>query len=257
MTVDKLSEKQKTVLKWAHLPRYADYNAIICDGAVRSGKTVAMIIGFVHWAMKNFKNSSFSICGKTMAAVERNIIVPMQSMDDITAFYDINYNSTKGIVNISSGGCENRFYIFGGKDEQSYMMIQGMTLCGVLFDEVALMPKSFVEQAIARTLSEKDAKLWFNCNPDSPEHWFYKEWILDADGENIKHSLHIHFDMDDNPILDDEAKNKAKNMYEGVFRRRFIDGEWVQSSGVIYSVFDDEAMVADCSDIPAKECYLR
>ena len=60
------------------------------------------------------------------------------------------------------------------------MLIQGITLAGVFFDEAALQPRSFVEQAIARTLTFSNAKLWFNCNPEGPDHWFYKEWIAKA-----------------------------------------------------------------------------
>lgn len=80
------------------------------------------------------------------------------------------------------GDIENRFYLFGGKDESSASLIQGMTLCGVLFDEVALMPRSFVEQALARC-SVNGSKFWFNCNPEYPRHWFYTEWIRKADSK--------------------------------------------------------------------------
>ena len=92
------------------------------------------------------------------------------------------------------GDKENYFYLFGGKDESSYALIQGLTLAGVFFDEVALMPQSFVDQAIARTLSYKNAKIWFNCNPESPNHWFYKEWISNKEREY----KHLHFLMREN-----------------------------------------------------------
>ena len=44
----------------------------------------------------------------------------------------------------------NYFYIFGGKDEGSQQLVQGITAAGAFFDEVALMPESFVSQATAR-----------------------------------------------------------------------------------------------------------
>jgi hypothetical protein len=62
-------------------------------------------------------------------------------------------------------GHENRFLLFGGRDESSAALIQGSTLAGVLMDETALMPRSFVEQAIARC-SVPGSRLWFNCNPE-------------------------------------------------------------------------------------------
>ena len=51
---------------------------------------------------------------------------------------------------VTIGNRSNTYYLFGGRDESSYTLIQGITLAGVLFDEVALMPRSFVEQAMAR-----------------------------------------------------------------------------------------------------------
>ena len=77
---------------------------------------------------------------------------------------------------ISKNGITNTYYFFGGRDESSQTLVQGFTSAGFFFDEVALMPKSFVMQAIARC-SEEGAKLWFNCNPDSPFHWFKLEYI--------------------------------------------------------------------------------
>lgn len=244
MRIEKLSEKQKAVLKFAHRKKYRGYNAIICDGAVRSGKTAVMTLSFVHWAMRFFDGSYFAVCGKTINSAERNILTLMRDMVDITAFFSLSYNASKHILTISDGVKSNYFYFFGGKDEASAALIQGLTLGGVFFDEVALMPKGFVEQAIARTLSCENAKLWFNCNPEHPEHWFYKEWILDADKENKHKALHIHFLMQDNPILSKEQIEKAESLYSGVFKERFIFGRWVATQGLVYPMFSKGNIVS-------------
>lgn len=249
MTIEKLSKKQRMVLKWAHMESTRDkYRAIICDGAVRTGKTVLMSEGFVHWAMRFFDDCSFAITGRTVGAVERNIIKPLMNNLDITDYYSVQYSESKKTLTIKYGRRKNLFYVFGGHDEQSYMTIQGLTLCGVFFDEVALMPRSFVEQAIARTLSEKESKLWFNCNPDNPNHWFYKEWILDSEGENKKQSLHLHFKMADNPKLDENDIERARALYEGVFLQRYVEGEWVSAEGLVYSAFDERQNIFDKTD---------
>lgn len=244
MKIEQLSEKQKAVLRFAHSEKYRGYNALICDGAVRSGKTAVMTLSFVHWAMRYFDRAFFAICGKAIGSVERNILLPIRDMVDITAFFNVSYSQTKHILTVSGQGKENYFYIFGGKDEGSASLIQGMTLNGVFFDEVALQPKSFVEQAIARTLSVPQAKLWFNCNPEHPEHWFYKEWILDADGENKRKSLHIHFLMQDNPVLSEAQIKKAESLYTGIFKDRFILGRWVAAEGRVYPMFSTENITA-------------
>lgn len=227
-------------MKWAHLPQYRDKKAIICDGSVRSGKTVSMIIGFVHWAMRFFDGKNFGICGKTVSSTERNIITPLLSMVDITDYYDVTYRRGDSLLTIRGGEKVNRFYVFGGKDESSYTLIQGITLSGVLFDEVALMPQSFVDQAIARTLSEPAARHWFNCNPESSEHWFYKEWICNT---RQKKAIHLHFTMQDNPILSPAQIADAEASFSGVFYDRYILGLWCVAEGLIYPQFDKEKHV--------------
>ena len=141
------------------------------------------------------------------------------------------------MITARRGNRVNRFYLFGGKDESSYMLIQGVTLAGVLLDEVALMPRSFVEQALARC-SVSGAKMWFNCNPENPLHWFRQEWILKAPEKN---ALHLHFLMDDNPSLDEKTRERFRTMYSGVFYQRYILGLWVMSEGLIYDMFDHTA----------------
>lgn len=241
------------MLKWAHLTKFKNQKAIICDGSVRSGKTVSMILGFVHWAMRFFDGKNFGICGKTISSTERNIILPLLNMPDITDYYSLQYIrvENKRII-IRSGSHTNTFFIFGGKDESSYTLVQGITLSGVLFDEVALMPKSFVDQAVARTLSEPEARYWFNCNPESAEHWFYKEWICNT---RQKKALHLHFTMQDNPILSPEQIADAERLYTGVFYNRYIKGLWCVAEGLIYPMFDKAVHVKSLPH-PQGEWYV-
>lgn len=224
------SEKQRDILRFP----YSGYDALICDGAVRSGKTSIMSLSFFLWAMGNFHGCAFAFCGKSVGAVERNIVTPLLGMTYLKQNFSIRYNRGGHMITVRRWHRENRFYLFGGKDESSYTLIQGVTLAGVLLDEVALMPRSFVEQALARC-SVDGAKLWFNCNPETPLHWFRQEWILKAPERK---ALHLHFRMEDNPSLSEETRQRYKNMYSGVFYQRYILGLWVMSEGLIYDMFD-------------------
>ena len=229
--MDTVSEKQNMIMEFP----YMGYDALICDGAVRSGKTSIMTVSFFMWAMNNFSNCAFAFCGKSVGAEERNIIQPFLGIRKKRFFAQ--YNRGEHVLIGRKGRQENRFYLFGGRDESSYTLIQGITLAGVMLDEVALMPRSFVEQALARC-SVRGAKLWFNCNPENPQHWFRQEWILQPE----KHkALHLHFLMDDNPGLDEETKERYRSMYSGVFYERYVLGRWVMSEGLIYDMFDPTA----------------
>lgn len=227
MKINELSAKQREVISVA----VDSTDVIIADGAVRSGKTISMIIGFIVWSMSNFKDTNFAICGKTVAAAERNIIRPLQILEGLP--YKYTYKVNAHTLTINCGNITNVYYVFGGRDESSYALIQGLTLAGVLFDEVALMPQSFVDQAIARTLSYRNAKIWFNCNPESPNHWFYTEWLTN----NTKKFKHLHFTMKDNPCMTEAEIKKAENLYKGVFHDRYIKGLWVRAEGLIFPDF--------------------
>ena len=226
------SKKQLQVLTWWANPIISQkYNAVIADGSIRSGKTMSMSLSFVLWAMSNFNECNFAICGKTVGSCRRNVITPLLGM--IRQRYRIKDKRSDNVITIESGNIKNSFYIFGGKDESSQDLIQGITLAGVLLDEVALMPQSFVNQATGRC-SVEGARFWFNCNPDTPYHWFYQNWIKKADE---KKALHLHFTMDDNLTLSEETKKRYQSMYSGTFYERYILGLWVAAEGLIYPMF--------------------
>ncbi len=227
------SAKQKAVLTW-WMPGSPHHNreAIICDGAVRSGKTMAMGLSFFLWAMTCFDGQRFGVCGKTIASLRRNVLSEiLPRLQALGATWK--EKRTENLVTVTFKGHRNQFYIFGGRDESSAALIQGITFAGVLLDEVALMPRSFVEQACARC-SVAGSRLWFNCNPEGPGHWFYKTWILEAEKKNC---LRLHFLMEDNPSLSDKIRKRYQNLYSGVFYRRFVLGQWVQAEGRVYDFF--------------------
>ncbi len=230
------SEKQLKVLTWwCKNSFYRDYDAIICDGAVRSGKTFCMSISFISWAMSKFSNMSFAMCGKTIRSLKRNVIVPLiKSLDELG--FDCEIKKSENILIVTYNGVINRFYLFGGKDEMSASLIQGITLGGVFFDEVALMPRSFVEQAIARC-SVEGSTFWFNCNPEYPGHWFYREWIKKCKSKN---ALYLHFEMRDNPSLSRKMIKRYEGLYSGAFYERFVKGRWVATTGAVYPFMDKD-----------------
>lgn len=231
MRISKLSPKQREIFQFINSDDYA----LICDGSVRSGKTTVMSIAFVMWAMANYDRTNFAICGKTVQSAERNVLKPLMEQEGLQAALTMHYKVSTRILTVRSGTRVNWFYLFGGKDESSYMLIQGITLAGVFFDEVALMPRSFVEQALSRAISYEHPKYFFNCNPESPSHYFYKEWIEEA-RPNTKH---IHFLLKDNPILTADMIERTKAMYTGVFYDRYIRGLWVIAEGLVYPMYDN------------------
>lgn len=231
-----LSTKQKQVLTWwREGSAFADYNGIIADGAIRSGKTVSMGFSFVDWAMSTFNGCNFAICGKTIASLRRNVLKTLMRQLRSRG-YKVKERRADNMMVVSKDDISNDFYLFGGKDEGSQDLIQGITLAGVFLDEVALMPESFVNQATARC-SVDGSKFWFNCNPEGPYHWFYRQWILKCRKRKL---VYLHFTMEDNLTLTGEIKKRYALQYVGVFFQRFIKGLWVTAEGAIYTPWNDD-----------------
>lgn len=230
------SKKQRQILNWwTESSPVKDKFGIIADGAIRSGKSLCMSLSFCLWAMHDFKGQNFAMCGKTVGSFRRNVLHWLKIM--LTGRgYTVFDKRADNLVIVSDGENENYFYIFGGRDERSQDLIQGVTLAGLYLDEVALMPQSFVNQATARC-SVANAKMWFNCNPSHPSHWFKTEWIDKAKEKEI---LYLHFLMDDNLSLSEKVKERYKKQYTGVFYDRYIRGIWSFAEGVIYRTFADD-----------------
>lgn len=253
------STKQKKVLTWwCDASPVKDMDGIIADGAIRSGKTLSMSLSFALWAMSTFNQQNLGMAGKTIGSFRRNVLFWLKLMLKSRGYKVVDHRSDN-MVEISKGDVVNFFYIFGGKDERSQDLIQGITLAGMFFDEVALMPESFVNQATGRC-SVDGSKFWFNCNPDSPSHWFKENWIDKSTGylgkkkveeirqkaaeenkpDGLKEIIYLHFTMDDNLSLSEKVKTRYRAMYSGVFYDRFIRGLWVIAEGLVYGMFDKE-----------------
>lgn len=243
------SVKQKKVLTWwCDNSPVKDKDGIIADGAIRSGKTLCMSLSFVMWGMARFSHQNFAICGKTIGSLRRNVIFWLKLMLRSRG-YQVRERRTDNLLIIKRGDTVNYFYLFGGKDESSQNLIQGITLAGVFFDEVALMPESFVNQAVARC-SIEGSKWWFNCNPEGPKHFFKTEWI---DQRIKKNLLYLHFTMDDNLSLSEAVKARYRSQFAGIFYKRFILGLWVLAEGLVYPMFDEQRHVV--TSVPGGGLY--
>ena len=241
------SKRQLLAMTWWNRPGLREKDGIICDGAIRSGKTICMVNGFFLWSMHSFHGGVFALCGKTIASLRRNVVTHLSSW--LGGIYTIKeHRSENKLVVRSPEGNVNVYYLFGGQDESSYKLIQGITLSGILLDEVALMPKSFVQQACARC-SVAGSRLWFNCNPEGPEHWFYKEFIEKCREKNL---LRLQFTMNDNRALPQQVRSRYERMFSGVFYRRYVLGQWCMAEGLVYD-FSRERHTVDT--VPATGQY--
>jgi PBSX family phage terminase large subunit len=225
------SDRQIQLLTWwiPGASPYADYDGVIAEGSIRAGKTIAMMDSFINWSISTFDGENFILGGKTMGALKRNVLNPMFQILNTKGIEYKYIRSDDPRIEIGN----NVYYIFGGDNEKSQDKVQGLTAAGAYLDEVALMPKSFVDQVMGRC-SVDGAKYFFNCNPGHPKHWLKTEFI---DKPEEKNFLVLHFTMDDNLSLSDKVKERLKRMFSGVFYLRYILGQWVIAEGLVYGEY--------------------
>lgn len=229
------SDQQRRLIHWWRpVVRASQNDFVIADGAIRSGKTIAMIIGFLTWSQEMFSGQSFILAGKTMGALKKNVVRPMLQILEAWGWpYEYIRSGTDARLEIGS----NTYYLYGANTEASQDALQGLTAAGAYADEAALFPQNFIDQMIGRC-SVPGAKIWMNCNPGNP-HNYIKEEFLDKAAE--KHVYHLHFMMDDNWALSPSVKERYKRTWPvgSVFYKRFILGLWVAADGLIYQQFAD------------------
>ena len=218
--------------------RNSDARLNIAHGAVRSSKTIS---GTVRWLTYILYGppGDLAMLGKTTATLQRNVL-----NDLFDTVGPSNYkwvNRQQGELRIMG----RRIYCFGANNEDAESKIRGATFAGALCDEVNLYPRSVFNQLMAR-LSVEGAQCFCNCNPDSPYHWFYTDYIMN---EQIEDKKIWKFLMEDNLSLSASYIKALKQMYTGVWYERMILGNWVAAEGRIYDMFDPDIHMKDTAQI--------
>lgn len=221
----------------------------IWEGSIRSGKTVGSLLRWLmHVAKVRDLPGELFMFGRTRDSVARNVFGPLR---DRTLFGPLarQIEYTNGAPTASILG--QTVHVLGANDKQAEEKVRGLTGKGAYGDEVTTIPEPFFKQSLGR-LSVRGAKLFATTNPDNPAHWLRKDYLLRPrrrpgmparDGELDLASW--HFTIDDNPHLDPDYIRNIKAEYVGLWYRRFILGDWVQSEGAIYEAFDEHRHVVD------------
>lgn len=223
----------------------------IWEGAVRSGKTVSSLIGFLAAVATAPPTGLIVITGRTLQTIERNIIEPLQDPGVMGPLAD-SVQHTRGSSIAQIFGRD--VHLIGAADVRAEGKLRGMTACLAMVDEATLLPEPFFTQLLAR-LSVPGARLLVTTNPGSPSHWLKKKFIDRKDEPGMSVAT-WHFLLDDNPSLDEHFLAAIKAENTGLFYRRNILGEWVQAEGAVYSMWDDTRHVIPAASLPPMERVL-
>jgi PBSX family phage terminase large subunit len=226
-------EQRKSIFK-------ANKRINLWHGPVRSGKSVAVDLAFLNHVRAGPRGEMYMI-GKTVFTLRRNVIGPMLEM----LGPDMRYRKSEGMINLWG----RTIHVLGANDERAEERVRGSTSAGTLGDEVSLWPNGYFPMVTSR-MSVEGARFYGSTNPDNPNHWLKTDYLDRAKEMDLKA---FHWPLDSNVFLPDEYIQAIKREYTGLWKRRFIDGEWVLAEGAVYDMFNEEIHAITESPYPANE----
>jgi len=214
----------------------------VFEGAVRSGKSFVSLLRWIDFCA-NGPRGALIICGRTDKTIKRNIIQPLQQLVGNAVVY----KQGKGEVQLYN----RTMYVVGANDDRAEAKIRGSEFAGALVDEATLIPENFFKMLLSR-LSIPGACLFASTNPDSPYHWFKRDFIDRAKELDLKN---FKFCITDNPSLSKKYIKDLSSEYQGLWYKRYIEGKWVLADGAVYDFFDENMHVIPNPQSPA-EYYI-
>lgn len=216
------------------------------DGAVRAGKTVVSLMAFLILCQDPPPGGAIVIVGRTRDSIARNLFEVLQ---DASIFGEL-----AQYVQYTSGAPTARIYgkvvhVLGASDVKAEMVLRGLTVSLAYVDELTLISEPFWKQLLAR-MSPPGSRILATTNPDGPQHWAHKTIIKKIHELGYKR---YRFKLPANEwlVINNPAYiEQIKREYTGLWRRRFLDGEWVQAEGAVYEEWSEERHVVPHDLIP-------
>lgn len=205
-------------------------------GAVSSGKTIASLIAFLIALQAAPHRGLIVVVGRTLQTIERNVLDPLQA-DELFGWCAPLVHHTLGSSVATVMG--RTVHLVGASDVRSEGRIRGSTISLAYVDEATLLPQTFWMMLLSR-LRTPGAKLFGTTNPDSPNHWLRKHFMLRSREVGMRY---WNFRLEDNPSLTAEYVARLRRQYTGLWYRRYIDGAWCVAEGVVYEGWDDAVHV--------------
>jgi PBSX family phage terminase large subunit len=211
----------------------------VLHGSVSSGKTVASLTAFLAAVANAPRNGLIFIIARTLQTAERNCLDVLQQPFGPFAPFSRFVHHTRGSNTASILG--RTVHIVGAHDVRAEGRIRGATASLIYIDEATLIPESFFFMCLSR-LRVRGARMILTTNPDAPNHWLRRKFLL------REHELNLrswHFTLTDNPSLSAEYVSSLHAEYVGLFFRRYVEGIWCLAEGAVFDCFDPDIHVVD------------
>jgi PBSX family phage terminase large subunit len=214
----------------------------VAEGGKRGGKNVINSLAFCI-LLENHNNKLHLIAGTSIANAKLNII-------DCDGYGIMNYFSGRChegkyknkeclYVNCSDG--KEKVLIFaGGAKANDYVNIKGNTYGMAYITEANECHPSFLNEAMDRTLSSDNRKVFHDLNPKPPNHWYYTDFLKFHEEQESKIQdygyNYGHFNIFNNLSISDDKLKQVLATYNknSIWYKRDILGNRIASAGILF-----------------------
>ncbi len=216
----------------------------LSEGSIRSGKTISSLLRWLMYVATAPRGGELVVVGRTRDSLNRNVFGPLQDpalFGPLAALTSYTNGAATAVI------LGRTVHVLGASDAKAEKVLRGLTCAGAYVDELTVVSEDFFQQLLGRC-SVEGAQIFATTNPDSPAHWV-KARFLDRLGD-LPDWRTWKFVLDDNPGLPAEVKARYHRQYTGLWRRRFVLGEWVAAEGAVFDMWDPSVHVIPWETLP-------
>ena len=216
---------------------------VLYSGAFGAGKTRAVCLRVAMRA--SVAGSREGLCRKTVVSLKRStlktLLEPDGLLPPVLPRGSYEYKKMDGEINVLGGGT---IMLFGLEDAGR---IASMNLSGCAIDEVSELNErdyTMLRGRIRLNLPNLPNQIYGACNPSTPQHFLARRFGLAGGHKCAANCEAITTTSRDNWFLPKDYIEDLETM-TGVARKRYVEGLWVGSEGLVYDRWDEGKYVCD------------
>ena len=229
-----------TLIRHKLLPKQYDFvssesREVLYSGAYAAGKTRALCYRLV--ARAQTPNSREGIARKHLVTLKastlRTLLEPDGNAPPVLPPGTYTHNKSSRSIKIHGGG----EIVYSGLDDPQ--KIGSYNLTGVAVDEAVELKFEDWQMLMGRIRLDVGLRnsLYAVCNPGPPSHWLAERFGLALDHKAKEGCEVIHTKSVDNVFLPRDYIESLTSL-TGVAYKRFVEGIWCASDGLIYDRWD-------------------
>lgn len=221
---------------------------VMLSGGMGAGKTVAALAKVVARAMrpKAFEVIARKYLHDCKATAIKQLLEGDGKTPALLPPGSYTHNKAERIIRLNEGG--TIYYMGICNSDGSAARIGSLQATGIFVEQAEEIDEGAWQMLLGRIRSQADGlanQLYGVCNPGAPTHWLVKRFAINHPQLRPDHTEYIPVTTYDN------AHNLPEGYIDGLLtmdpwrKARYVFGEWVGATGVIYDNFRNDLHVTE------------